>query len=154
IKPCPLGGSEPSRRAAGSEGFMALPALTRAGCADGPVAHHTIEPGQRVLGQSSLRDQFQESILNDILWRSTPLARVQHQRRRVLVHQPPDDFWTHHDCDAGREVLSQESSARGKGFGMLILCPIFPVVPSYELARALRRSGRPRLLCRRNRCPA
>jgi hypothetical protein len=84
---------------------------------DCAVAHHTIKPGDEAIGGLLLSDQLEQRFLDDILGRCAPLARIQHQCRCVLIDQPPEEFWTHHENDASRTVLSQNFIPKAAGVG-------------------------------------
>ena len=48
----------------------------------------------------ALLDELEERFLHDVFGRSTPLARVQHQRGRVPVDQSAEQLGVHHPHDA------------------------------------------------------
>src|SRR5207302_9545422 len=97
--------SEPLRRSRRGDRFVPEPAARRAGSTQGGIADNAVQPGNRIVGSGLLSSELEEGFLNDVLGRTAPLPRVQHKRRRVLIHQPPEQFWSNawhsqqHDAD-------------------------------------------------------
>ena len=55
--------------------------------ADGAIANHSVQPGDRLIRRGPLSRKLHERLLNDVLRRCTELPRKQHQRRSMAVEQ-------------------------------------------------------------------
>src|SRR5262249_23150861 len=90
------GRGRPGRgRGGGGRGLVVPAAAVGPAGADRGVAHHPVQPRDRV-ARRRLLHEFEERLLHHVLGRGAPLPRVQHQRRGVGVHQPPEKFGSHH----------------------------------------------------------
>lgn len=113
-----LGGVKPRGRPDGGGGFMMPSPASRSCGADGAVANHPVEPGQGVVRWPRQGRQLDEGFLNDVFRRGAPLTCVQHQCRRMPVHQLTEKFRSHHLHDAHgsdlSQVFPQRDSIRGR----------------------------------------
>jgi hypothetical protein len=82
-------GDKPSCFPFGCNGLVTAPPLCRADGAEGGVPHDPVKPGEDIVRRLSLGHEFEEGFLNDVLGRSAPLPRIQHQRGGVLLDQSP-----------------------------------------------------------------
>jgi hypothetical protein len=62
---------------------------------EGPVSHHAKQPGNGVFGESALRRELDERLLNDVLGRVAPLPRKQLERRRVSIDESSEQVGIH-----------------------------------------------------------
>jgi hypothetical protein len=102
---------QPRGSAASGDGLVMPPAPLCSGGREGAVADYPIQPGHGTWRRLAPGGQLHESFLDHVFGRKAPLARVQHQRRGVLVEQSSQEVRAHHLDNAGRGVSSQECRA-------------------------------------------
>jgi hypothetical protein len=103
-----LGRDEPRRLAQGSLSLMvSSPNLSTAG-AECTVTDDAIQPRERRLWGRFLDGELDERFLDNIFWRGAPLPRVQHQRRRVSVHQTSQLLRSHYITYPAQRKASQK----------------------------------------------
>ena len=85
-------GARTRARPRGPRPLPACPAARGPRGTDRRVPHHPVKPADHVLRQHGLSHQEQEGLLHHVFRRLAPLLGVEHQRRAMLIEEPPQEF--------------------------------------------------------------
>lgn len=79
--------TRPGRNQRGRQGLVSPPPPGGASHANGPVAHHPVQPGRNAARQFRLPRQFHKCFLHAVVWRVGPLRCKNDERPPLLIEQ-------------------------------------------------------------------